>query len=67
VFLALLRWLEVGDEAINGGFVLRIGQGKMDAIGVEIACASTANAANASSVERIWKEKSIILTRPRLQ
>jgi hypothetical protein len=45
VFLALLRGLEVGDEAINGGFVLRIGQGKMDTIGVEIACASTANAA----------------------
>jgi hypothetical protein len=58
VFLALLRGLEVGDEAINGGFVLRIGQGKMDSIGVEIACASTANAAYASSVERIWKEKN---------
>ena len=58
MFLALLRGLEVGDEAINDGFVLRIGQGKMDTVGVEIACASTANAAYASSVERIWKEKS---------
>jgi hypothetical protein len=67
VLLALLRGLEVGDEAINGGFVLRIGQGKMDAISVEVACASTANAAYALSVERMWKEKSTILTRPRLQ
>ena len=65
--LTIPHGLEVGDEAINGGFVLRIGQGEMDAIGIEIACASTANAAYASSVERIWKEKSIILTRPRLQ
>jgi hypothetical protein len=67
VFLAILRELEVGDEAIDGGFVLRIGQGEVDAISVEIACASTANAAYASSVERMWKEKSVILTRLRRQ
>ena len=67
MFLALLRGLEVGDEAINGGFVLRIGQGKMDAICVEIACASTANAAYASSMDKNMKGKNKILTRPRLQ
>ena len=50
--LAILRGLEVGDEAIDGGFVLRVGQGEMDAIGIEIACASTANPAYALSVQK---------------
>jgi hypothetical protein len=52
VCLTILRKLEVGDEAFDGGFVLRIGQGEMDAIGVEIACAGTANPAYALSVQK---------------
>ena len=57
MFLAIRCGLEVGNEAIDGGFVLRIGQGEMDAIGVEIACTSTANAAYASSVWMKEEEK----------
>jgi hypothetical protein len=50
--MTILRGLEVGDEAFDGGFVLRIGQGEMDAIGVEIACASTANPVYVLSVQK---------------
>jgi hypothetical protein len=53
VSLAILCGLEVGDEVIDGGFVLRIGQGEVDAIGVEIAGASAANPAYALSVQRM--------------
>jgi hypothetical protein len=56
VLLAILRGLEVGDEAIDSGFVLRISEGEMDAISVEIACTCTANTANTSSVNEGRRE-----------
>jgi hypothetical protein len=44
--------LKVGDEAVEGGFILRIGQREMDTIGVEIASTGATNAAYTSSANQ---------------
>jgi hypothetical protein len=65
VFAVIMRGFKVGNEVVDSGLVLRISQGQMDAIGGEIPCTRSTNAANTSSVKWTAQGDIVILTRPR--